>query len=370
MTKNVLIVAPMESNGRSAGGIMTVANTLSNNADSFAQYGISVGKFNTYIRTRKAESIGKVDFNNILNMVDIMKGLLKETKSSRYATLYYHTSIKTALLKDLLVIRVLRLFRRKQRIVLHIHFAEIEKIIPANKLLHKWMLKMIQKYVNHTIFLSKNTKEEFVAEGISEDKASVIYNFHAESMTEDCLREKCNLCETKEKTELLFMGSIEQRKGILDLLSAIRSVRDRCILHVCGVCTDDTIAEKFEKKIANYPECVIYHGFVAGKNRKELLKVSDCLVLPSYGEGFPLVLVEAMANGCACIATPVGAVSEFFDISQNGYLFDPGDVRQLEENLVKICDDRKSTARQMKNNFDFAKKFTVERFIESLCGVL
>lgn len=369
--KNVVIVAPMEANGRYRGGIMTVANTLFDHRDQFAAQGIHLDKFNTYIRQRKAESIGRFDLSNLLNMADIFTGLLKATGASRHCdTLYYHSSIKLALLKDLLIIRGLRLMRRKQRIVLHIHFAEMEKILPHQKPLARWMLSMLKKHVDHLVFLSAKTRDEFVAAGVAPENTSVIYNFHDGMAGAQAVDSKIQAMRTKERLDLLFMGSIDQRKGILDLLEALETQPGPCVLHICGSCNDDSIKAAYEAKMKSLGHLAIEHGFVTGAEKEQLLAQADCMVLPSYGEGFPLVLIEAMARGCTCITTPVGAVPEFFQAPDNGYLFDAGNVAALTQCIGEVCHHRERTAEQMLRNHALSGQFTLDAFIRSICGVL
>ena len=365
------MIAPMESNGRYRGGIMTVANTLYDHRDQFENQGVHLDKFNTYIRQRKAESIGKVDFSNLLNMLDVLSGLLKATAASRDCdTLYYHSSIKLALLKDLLIIRVLRLMGRKQRIVLHIHFAEMEKIMPRQRPLVRWMLNTMKNHIDHLVFLSAQTRDEFVQAGIACEKTSVIYNFHDGMADQQEVKRKIQSAANKDRLDLLFMGSIDQRKGILDLLSAMEACPDHCVLHICGVCNDDSIKAAYEEKVKSLGARVIEHGFVSGAEKERLLAQADCVVLPSYGEGFPLVLIEAMAKGCACITTPVGAVPEFFRAPDNGYLFDAGNVAALAQCIGSVCGNRARTAEQMLQNHALASQFTLDAFVRSICDVL
>ena len=59
----------------------------------------------------------------------------------------------------------------------------------------------------------------------------------------------------------------------------------------------------------------------------------DIIVVPSYSEGMPTVILEAMASGCAVIATDVGAVSEQVD-SSNGWIISPGDLALLKSTMV------------------------------------
>ena len=93
------------------------------------------------------------------------------------------------------------------------------------------------------------------------------------------------------------------------------------------------------------------------------------MILPSYGEGFPLVLIEAMAYGCMSITTPVGAVPEFFRQPQNGYLFSVGNVNELRGRIQEICNDREMTANQMAVDYTLASEFSVDSFIELICKV-
>lgn len=367
--KEVIIVAPMEANGRYRGGIMSVANTLFDNREQFLKYDIELRKFNTYIRNRKAETIGKLDLDNILNMFCIIKGLLKVTKKNGCDTLYYNSSIKSALLKDLLIIRILRLFGRKQKIVLHIHFAELDKILPNNTLIRKWMLRTLENKVDKIIYLSTETKKEFEIAGISFEKGVVIYNFHNGRIEEPAVLEKQKECLKKKQLDYIFMGSIEHRKGILDLLEAMKKCTQYAKLHICGSCSDETVKEKYKHLINELGNCVVDHGFVTGSEKDQLMRQADCLVLPSYGEGFPLVLVDAMAYGCSCITTPVGAVPEFFS-EKNGYIFDAGNIEMLSRCIASAASSRVLTVEQMYTNYVDSKKFSLECFIESLQKVL
>lgn len=368
--KKVVIVAPMEANGRYRGGIMTVANTLFSSRKKFLRHGIYLDKFNTYIRKREANSIGKTNIYNILNMLDIIKGLLKITKGKKCDVLYYHTSIKMALMKDLLVIRVLRLFNRKQRIVLHIHFAEIKKILPSNKIFSLWMLKTMNKQVDHIIFLSEKTRIEFIDAGINKNKTSVVYNFHAGLADSTIVEEKCARISTKEKIDCIFMGSIEKRKGIVDLLTAIERGNFEITLHICGSSSDESVQSEYTEKVNKLQTSVVEHGFVTGQEKERLLLCADCMILPSYGEGFPLVIIDAMANGCTCITTPVGAVPEFFKELENGYMFAPGDIDELICCIRKVIHNRKQTAYQMRKNYLLAENFSIDCFIDVICKIL
>ena len=368
--KNVLIVAPLESNGRYKGGIMSVANALIDNSDEFSDRNIRLIEFNTYIRKRKAETIGKIDLDNILNMFDIIFGILKKTKEEKIATIYYNTSIKMALLKDIIVGFVVKKARKDIKLIYHIHFAEYRKIMPNNAVMQKFILHVLKKHADSIIFLSKKTCSEFVDKGLDKNKCFVIYNFTSDRITSEQFVAKKTSYIKKPFLELLYMASIDKRKGVLDLLEVLRRCQIPYKLHLCGICNDDEIKQEYQKKLETIKDNVEVHGHVEHELKREILQKSDCMVLPSYGEGFPLVVIEQMAFGGTVIATPVGAVPEFFRDKINGRLFNPGDLDALKCFIEEAYKNKEDTIKQMELNFEESKNYTVDRFIDALSNLI
>ena len=72
-----------------------------------------------------------------------------------------------------------------------------------------------------------------------------------------------------------------------------------------------------------------FTGWVVGAEKSALLGKAAIFVLPSYAEGLPMALLEAMSCGTAVIATDVGGVAEVVENEKNGLLVPPGDVRTL-----------------------------------------
>lgn len=367
MDGKVLMVAPFESNGRYKGGILTMANTLYNHYTLFAEKKVKLYKFNTYILSRQWNALGKLNLRNITNSIRIIMGLLSITKRERFDVVYYNTSIKMALVKDMFVIRVLKQFRPKMKIVTHIHFAEFEKIVPKNDLLRHFVLKTMQKSIDQNIFLSRTTCNEFIENGVSSTRCNVIYNFQNINISQSMIEGKVNL--KKEFVDIVFMGSIDSRKGILDLLKALGNVSIPYKLHICGQSNDASIKLEYKKLITSLGSRVEEHGYVTGKEKENILYDADVLVLPSYGEGFPLVIIEAMACGCSIITTPVGAIPEFLKEGENGYILGYGDISGLTSAINKIWLDGTLKKYQMLANYKISRAFSVERFIDNLCEV-
>lgn len=147
----------------------------------------------------------------------------------------------------------------------------------------------------------------------------------------------------KGPLQFVFMGRFERRKGVPELNEAIRSLLSENIpfrFEFIG-----PIPAEFRIAHAS----VGYHGEIRDFNKiREILQGSDVLVCPSWSEGFPNVILEAMANGLAVIATDVGAVAAMVD-AQNGWLIKPGDPEGLKQAL-KMAVASQESLRQKKQS--------------------
>jgi glycosyltransferase involved in cell wall biosynthesis len=132
----------------------------------------------------------------------------------------------------------------------------------------------------------------------------------------------------KNRRRFIFVGRHERRKGVPELLRAISQVEgDGQEFHFIG-----PIPEAVRLKRVD----VLYHGPIS--DTQEIARVldrCDVLVCPSYAEGMPTVVLEAMARGLAIIATDVGATSEWVDAA-NGILLPSPDVAALRDAIYRL----------------------------------
>jgi glycosyltransferase involved in cell wall biosynthesis len=144
--------------------------------------------------------------------------------------------------------------------------------------------------------------------------------------------------------KMVFIGRYEKLKGIDELSAALKQLNARNIdfeMHFIGPIPED-------QKLAGTK--YIYHGLVRNADFiRQLLCESDILVCPSYSEGMPSVILEAMASGCAVVATRVGAVEEQVD-SDTGWLIPAGNVVALENALKGALAMPTDMLEQMKYN--------------------
>jgi glycosyltransferase involved in cell wall biosynthesis len=146
--------------------------------------------------------------------------------------------------------------------------------------------------------------------------------------------------------KFLFLGRYERRKGIEELNTAIKS-----LLHAGP---DKRYDFQFvgpipENKRLKY-EQVVYHGEIRSKEKlQELLRTCDILICPSWSEGMPNVILEAMASGMAVIATDVGATNVLVNNS-TGWLLKASDAKEIENIITSIVNAPSQNIDQKKQN--------------------
>ena len=145
---------------------------------------------------------------------------------------------------------------------------------------------------------------------------------------------------------LVFLGNLQARKGLCDLLIALASppmrARDFDLIVAGG---GDAAPWRAQAYALGLQDRVSFTGWLQRAEITALLARATALILPSYHEGLPLVLLEAASMGVACITTPVGAIGEVFTDEQTALLVTPGDTGALARAILRVIDDPALRAR-------------------------
>lgn len=171
---------------------------------------------------------------------------------------------------------------------------------------------------------------------------------------------------------LLFLGAIIEKKGVFDLLQALAGLRERYPrLRLVLAGSGAAQAQVRERaRVLGIASQVDLPGWVDAPARDALLAQADIFVLPSYYEGLPVSVLEAMAAGLPVIASNVGSIPEMIDADVEGLLIAPGDVPALIAALERLLPDvalRESMglAAQCK----VAHCYTAEHVLEKVEGI-
>lgn len=144
-----------------------------------------------------------------------------------------------------------------------------------------------------------------------------------------------------ELIHFLFMGDLTFSKGVFDLLEVVGEIandlKGRVKVHVCG--KGEVSKVKQSIRDLEIEDIVVFEGWVSGNEKNHLLNTADVYILPSYKEGVPISILEAMSYGLPIVATAVGGIPEIVIDGDNGLLIKPGDKKSLGKAIMKMIDD-------------------------------
>ena len=212
---------------------------------------------------------------------------------------------------------------------------------------------------NKITAVSKFLKEHLKSIGISSD-IKVIYN-GIDLDYINTLTHKNNKNNRLDKKEfiLFFPGGMKPLKGGAILLRAIKILNLKNLpikVIYSGSTTKDFMKE-------NTIENVTFTGFLQHEEYLNKLNDSDCLILPSSIEGFPISIVEAMALGKTIITTPVGGIPEFC-INRRNTLYIERKATDVAEKILYLYKNSKLREQISKNNVQDAKRFDLYKITD------
>lgn len=141
-----------------------------------------------------------------------------------------------------------------------------------------------------------------------------------------------------ERTRILFLGRVGERKGVPELLDALSILKDdpRWSAVIAG--DGDVESSKARSVTLGLANSVRFTGWVGPREVDDLLADADVLVLPSHDENLPMSVIEAMSHGLGVVTTPVGAVEDIIKDGETGLLVPVGDPKRLAQALRTLIE--------------------------------
>lgn len=140
---------------------------------------------------------------------------------------------------------------------------------------------------------------------------------------------------------VVTLGRLGKRKGAFDLIDAVASlpidIRERISVTMCG--DGDVEQVRSAARTAGVEDLVRVAGWSAPEECAEMLSCANIFALPSYNEGLPMALLEAMSHGVVPVCTPVGSIAEAVTHDVDGILVRPGAVDELAAALALLVTD-------------------------------
>lgn len=248
---------------------------------------------------------------------------------------HYTSSASLALFKDFIVIRLVHLFGR--RIVIHWHYGRTAELFEARNREYR-MLVNVMRTSDWNIVIEERALAVLRENGFKN------VEMLANPVSRQLIRETEGCGNSvREKGSVVFLGHVIPAKGIRELVAAGVAVSEVKHLILVGPVTSDFHREL--EQIAATREngqWLEFAGELPREKAFEYLLHSEIMVLPSYTEGFPNVVIESMIAGCPVIATTVGAIPGMLapdGVAPGGICIGKKDVPALASAIRKLLTD-------------------------------
>lgn len=252
---------------------------------------------------------------------------IKYLLRKRVDCVHLATSGSLSVFRDFFIARLL--IKNNIPFVYHIHFGRIPELMEKNNLEWK-LLDYVIKISKTTITIDKMTYERIKNQ--CNDKVVYIPNpINSKDMPK---------AKKSNSKKVMFLGWVVKEKGIEELLAAwqILSLKHKeWKLEIVG-----PYKEEYKQSLLERYNCerINFHGEKPHKQAMELLNDSEIFCLPSYTEGCPYVIMEALMLGKVIVATDVGNIPEMVQ-EDNGFIVPSKNKKKLERALeqgIRHCD--------------------------------
>lgn len=243
---------------------------------------------------------------------------------------HIHSSSGNSFNRKAIFLRLSKLFGKK--VVFHVHSGAFRTFRESNPR----KVDAVLAKADVVVALSEEWKSFFTSIGLK--KVEIVNNVIPTPMVDTSARKSR---EEGDPLNLLFLGLICRDKGIFDLVDALSenaaALRGRVVLRIGGNGYTDELCRIIKSR--NLQGLVEFEGWVSGQRKCSLLSSADVFLLPSYVEGVPISLLEAMSYSLPVIATPVGGVPSIVAHMKNGIMVEPGDRKALVEAIELLADN-------------------------------
>lgn len=320
----ILIITP---DLKQPGGVSNFIKLLSKGLDenNFEIKYFFVGKTGVYIKDL---------FYPFLILVSIFR-LRKILKIFQPDLVHMNPSLDhIAIIRDFIFLRIIK--REGYPVLFFIHGWQKNISKKFKNIIIKKYFKKRFEMIDLLVVLANEFKKELIDLGINSDKVSVL-----STMVEtNKYLPKYKIFTNPYK--ILFCANMKKEKGPFELLDAVPLVIEKYRDALFILVGDGKDLEKLKEKakVMGIEKYVNFTGFKTGNNKIELFKQAHIFVFPSHSEGFPTVILEAMAAGLPLITTKIGGLKDAMENGRQGLIINrnisnPKEIAEKINYLIK-----------------------------------
>ena len=247
------------------------------------------------------------------------------------AIAHIHTCSGLSYFLDLALVVIARL--RRTHVVLHIHGGRFDEFLDGLDPLRRGIARAGARWADRVVVLSEGWRERLQAR-LPGARLRVVENGVP-------IAGPAGSSTDVVPPLVLFLGGLCRAKGVEDLLRAFAQAPGSARLALVGPEGEPGFLSAMRSLIVELgvAERVVFPGPAQGSAKDAWLSRASLFVLPSYAEGLPISLLEAMAAGLPVIATRVGAIPTVIDAGRTGLLIEAGDIDALAGAIARLVED-------------------------------
>lgn len=288
----------------------------------------------------------------------------KKIRTKEYSLLQTTTAFDSvSLVRDFLFIILAKFYKLKVIIFFRGWDQEFAKKLEKRYL---WFFKKVYFKADAIIELSSELKRKLISWGYKKNiylETTLVDKELVKDLDEDEIKGKY---KNVENLKILFLARIEPAKGIyeaLDTYSLIKRKYPNAEITIAGDGREiDNVLGYIKKK--SIPD-VNFLGHVTGEQKLNAFKDNHIYLFPSYSEGMPNTVLEAMAFGVPVVTRKVGGLVDFFENSIHGYFTNSKDPVVFAGFIDKLVQNKDLLAKISDNNLKYAE----ERFLSDKVAV-
>lgn len=325
------------------GGIGSVLKTYQNNIQSF-----------NIIETYKKQYLF---FNIFYFIYKLMKIKFFLILNKQIKIVHIHSASKGSFIRKVIIAMIAKSYNKK--VIFHMHGGQFKEYFEHLKWSKSFFLNILNKF---DLFIClTNDWRLYYEQELGLKNVMVLGN--PINISPNIVKKPLN-----KVLNLLFLGSLNQNKGIFDLLDYLETnvyfKTQRINLSIGGTGDVDKLMNKINNSL--YSNQIIFLGFIEGDLKAEAFTACDIFILPSYYEGLPVSILEAMGYAKPVIATRVGGIPSVVNNNTNGWLFKAGNFNELDPILDEIIENRFPLEQYQNNAYNIASNYSSDNILSRL----
>ncbi len=324
----------------------------------------------TSSRRRPLSKTGSWSFSNLISAVVDCVRFARAVVTYRPEICHIATAFGLSFVKHSVCIGIAKLFGSK--VLLHPH-CSFYILYERQSKAWQWFVRRVARLGDGVVVLSNEwNKLQEILPGCQIYYLPNAINLHDYV---DVGREKIESKDDDQCVRVLYLGYLGKAKGSFDLIRAAQMV----LSLERGVVFDLVGQEHAAGEVEQLTAQIVHAGLepfirirpaVAGAEKIELLRSADLFVYPSYHEGMPMAVIEAMACGLPIIATRVGGLPDLVHSGLNGLLVPAGQPNQLASAIHQLVINAPMRHAMQKGSFQLAQEnFDVEKLVPRLLRI-